>query len=74
MFAPHTFRPRRWRYSVLQRFPDVPEKPSHCYVLVDVEWIATLVGYKCGYQAVIDLPATALGFSNNDLRKHTRLV
>ena len=41
-------------------------------VLVDVEWIAIPAGYKCGCQAAIDLPATAHGFSNNLVRKHTR--
>ena len=65
MFGRHSLRRRRWRYSVLQRFPDEPAELSHCHVLVDVEWIAIPAGYKRGCQAAIDLPATAHGFSNN---------
>ena len=42
--------------------------------MVDVEWIATPAGYKCGCQAAIDLPATAHDSSNNLALKHNRLV
>ena len=73
-FARHNFRRRRWQCLVLQRFPDAPAEPSHCHVGVDVEWIVTPAGYKCGCQAAIDLPATAHGSSNNLARKHNRRV
>ena len=72
MFARDSFRPRRWRYSVLQRFPDVPAEPTHYRGLLVAEWIAIPAGYKCGCQAAIDLPATAHGSSNNLALKHNR--
>ena len=72
MFARYSFHQRRWRYSALRQFPDVPARLIRSHGLVDAESTAIAPGHKPGSQAAVGLPATGRdGFSNTLVPEHT---